>query len=169
MIAIAAALVTQPMRAGAIDTLLITENSSTSLTALLTTPSGTTSLTVTPDPFAAADIWFIALLGISPQSGTFAATRWFEPGAADFINDVILDTLHLPNQLLVRSDMGPEIFIGALANNTADTTSFTLNGNPLSVTFNDLGDVATVPDTGTTFSLFGVSLMGLGFLRRKLC
>jgi VPDSG-CTERM motif len=27
---------------------------------------------------------------------------------------------------------------------------------------------ATVPDTGTTFSLFGLSLMGLGFLRRKL-
>ena len=75
MIAITAALVTQPMRAGAIDTLVITELSSTSLTALLTTPSGTTSLTVTPDPFAAADIWFIALLGISPQSGTFAAAR----------------------------------------------------------------------------------------------
>jgi hypothetical protein len=35
MIAITAALVTQPMRAGAIDTLVITENSSTSLTAIL--------------------------------------------------------------------------------------------------------------------------------------
>jgi hypothetical protein len=28
---------------------------------------------------------------------------------------------------------------------------------------------AGVPETGTTFSLFGLSLMGLGFLRRKLC
>ena len=28
---------------------------------------------------------------------------------------------------------------------------------------------AEVPDTGTTFCLFGLSLMGLGFLHRKLC
>jgi hypothetical protein len=32
---VTAALVTQPMRAGVIDTLVITENSSTSLTAIL--------------------------------------------------------------------------------------------------------------------------------------
>ena len=44
-IAIVAALVTQPVHATAINTLVITENSSTSLTALL---NGTTSLTVTP-------------------------------------------------------------------------------------------------------------------------
>jgi hypothetical protein len=29
--------------------------------------------------------------------------------------------------------------------------------------------VENVPDTGTTFSLLGLSLMGLAFLRRKLC
>jgi hypothetical protein len=44
MIAITAALVTQPMRAGTIDTLVITEFSSTSLTAVL---NGTTFLNVT--------------------------------------------------------------------------------------------------------------------------
>ena len=27
---------------------------------------------------------------------------------------------------------------------------------------------ASVPDTGPTFSLFGLSLTGLGFLRRKI-
>ena len=53
MIAVTAVLVTQPMRAGALDSLVITENSSTSLTAIL---NGTTSLTVNP---ISADNWFI--------------------------------------------------------------------------------------------------------------
>jgi hypothetical protein len=45
----------------------------------------------------------------------------------------------------------------------------TADGHALFVTFNDNGDVAAAPDSGTTFSLFGFSLMGLAFLRRKLC
>ena len=57
-VAITAALVTQPMRAGAIDTLVITENSSTSLTAIL----NGNSLPVTPN---GADHWTIALAGVS--------------------------------------------------------------------------------------------------------
>ena len=36
-------------------------------------------------------------------------------------------------------------------------------------TFHDNAAAAEAPDTGTTCSLFGVSLMGLAFLRRKLC
>src|SRR5438876_9207521 len=68
-IAIAAALVTQPVRATAIQTLVITENSSDSLTALL---NGTTSLGVT----GSADLWLIALAGVTGQQ------NWFEPGAA---------------------------------------------------------------------------------------
>ena len=154
MIAVSAALVTQPMRAGAIGTLLVTENSSTSLTALL---NGTTSLTVTPN---GADTWFINLTGVG---GSIQA--WAEPDVADFSNVVLFDAAR-PGQLRVVSEVDAP---GALANNTADTMHFTLGGNLLFVTFNDLGDGATVPDTGTTFSLFGVSLMGLGFLRRKLC
>ena len=164
MIAITAALVTQPMRAGAIDTLLITENSSTSLTALLTTPSGTTSLTVTP---GLADRWTIALTGISGLGGFDTAASWTEPGAAGKVNLVDFETVN-PNLLVVRSD-SPSPVGGGLPDGTPDTTTFTLNGNPLSVTFFDKGDAATVPDTGTTFSLFGLSLTGLGFLRRKLC
>ena len=46
----------------------------------------------------------------------------------------------------------------------------TTDGVPFDVTFNDNGDTARgVPDTGTTVSLLGLSLMGLAFLRRKLC
>src|SRR6476661_2107661 len=161
MIAVTAALVTQPMRAGAIDTLVITENSSTALTAIL---NGTTALTVTPN---GADNWTINLTGVSPPVGDHASGNWLEPDAAGFINQVGVDTVGSPNQLLVRSDFGPGFTTG-LANNTTDTTHFTRSGNPLFVTFNDLGDVATVPDGGTTFSLLGLSLMGLGFLRRKI-
>ena len=153
MVAITAGLVTQPMRAGVINTLVITENSSTSLTATL----NGNPLSVT---FNFADSWTIALTGVSPNSGQF----WTEPDAADFTNAVF--TLST-DQLFVTSEFGPGR--SGLADGEPDTTSFKLNGGALSVTFFDKGDGATTPDTGTTFSLLGVSLMGLGFLRRKLC
>src|SRR5437667_11139083 len=85
-IAIAAALVTQPVRATAIQTLVITEFSSTSLTATL---NGTTALSVT-DNFA--DNWTIALTGIF-GTGQF----WFEPDAAGFVNLVSFNPT-LPGQ-----------------------------------------------------------------------
>ena len=163
MIAITAALVTQPMRAGAIDTLVITELSSTSLTATLTTSSGTTSLSVGN---TSSDNWTIDVAGVSVTSIVDNLQFWAEPDAAGFGNQVAF--FNVPNQLGVVSEVGPEL-TNALADGKPDTTTFTLNGNPLSVTFFDKGDVATVPDTGTTFSLFGLSLTGLGFLRRKLC
>ena len=155
--AIAAALVTQPMRAGATDTLVITENSSTSLTAIL---NETTSLNVLN---TSSDNWTITLTGISSSA---PVQFWLEPDGSGLLNYV--NFLGVPNQLGVLSDALP-LGLPALDNNTPDTTTFLLNDNPLSVTFNDLGDVATAPDTGTTCSLFGLSLTGLAFLRRKLC
>jgi VPDSG-CTERM motif len=160
MIAITAALLTQPMRASAIQTLVITENSSTSLTATLTTSSGTTSLNVTSN---GADRWFIDLANVGVGG---SHQSWTEPDAAGFVNLVETDLVD-SNILDVTSDFGPGHT--GLADDTTDFTSFTLGGGPLSVTFDDDGDVAAVPDTGTTCSLFGLSLMGLGFLRRKLC
>src|SRR6266566_3335109 len=99
-IAIAAALVTQPVQATAISTLVITENSSTSLTATL---NGTTALSVTNN---FADNWTIALTGIF-GTGQF----WFEPDAAGFVNLVSFNPT-LPGQLTVRSDIGPRIHGG---------------------------------------------------------
>ena len=156
-IAIGAALVTQPVRATAIQTLLITENSSTDLSAVL---NGTTNLTVTPG--FAADTWTIALMGISGSAGAGglnSSGNWFEPDAAGFINRVSFDS-NVPNKLFVLSDFGPG-FTNGLANNTADTTDFFLNGSLLSVTFNDLGDVATAPDTGSTLGLLSLSVVAL--------
>jgi hypothetical protein len=155
-IAIAAALLTQPMRATAIQTLVITENSSTSLTALL---NGTTSLTVTP---SFTDEWLINLTGVSGPSTTTNQQNWFEPGgaAAGFVNQVLFDPQHSPNQLLVRSDFGPG-FINGLADGATDTSDFTLNGSALSVTFIDKGDVASAPDSGSTLGLLSLALAGL--------
>ena len=149
-IAIAAALVTQPVRATAIQTLVITEFSSTSLTATL---NGTTSLSVTP---GLADHWTIALGGVSggfPEADQF----WTEP-AAGFVNSVSFIN-PVPGRLFVDSD----IFHGqsGLADGTPDTTTFTLNGNPLTVTFFDKGDVATTPDTGSTLGLLSLSVVAL--------
>lgn len=158
-IAITAALVTQPMRANVIQTLVITENSSTSLTALL---NGTTFLNVFPNP-SATDDWTITLAGVGNTHGlTSFTTAWVEPDAAGFVNIVtaFLGELTVTSEIL--HDTG-------LANGATDKTDFTLNGVELDVTFNDKGDVAAAPDTGTTASLFGLSLMGLTFLRRKLC
>jgi VPDSG-CTERM motif len=158
MIAITAALVTQPMRATAINDLVITENSSMSLTATL----NLNPLNVT---FNSADNWSIALAGVSGPGGVDTSSNWSEPDAAGFVNTVEFNSL-APNQLLVLSDFGP--LRSGIADGTPDTSSFTLNGGALTVTFFDKGDVAAVPDTGTTFSLLGLSLMGLGFLRRKI-
>jgi hypothetical protein len=146
-IASAAALVTQPVRATAIQTLVITEFSSTSLTALL---NGTTSLTVTP---IGADDWSIALTGV----GGFH-NNWVEPDAAGFINGVSFSIVQ-PDQLFVVSDFSNSS--GGLANNTADTSDFTLNGVELDVTFNDKGDVAAAPDTGSTLGLLSLSVIAL--------
>ena len=153
MVAIVAALVTQPARAGAINTLLITENSSTSLTAIL---NGTTSLNVVN---TSSDHWTINGL-----TGIAGAGLWMEPGPPGFGN-LVSASANSPGSLFVISDNQQ---VGGIPDNVPDTTSFTLGGAALSVTFHDLGDVATIPETGTTVSLFGLSLTGLAFLRRKL-
>ena len=147
-IAIVAALVTQPVRATAINTLVITENSSTSLTALL---NGTTSLTVTPN---GADEWFVALAGIGPSTEQF----WTEPDASGTLN--LVQAQPALNRISVVSDLVLQ-GISGLADGTPDTTTFTLNGGALSVTFFDKGDVAAAPDTGSTLGLLSLSVVAL--------
>lgn len=149
-VAIAATLVTQPTRAGAINTLAITENSSTSLTAIL---NGTTSLSVTPNGI---DAWTIALTGVGTPFGFATTVGWLEPEAG-FVNAVSFDP-DLPNHLLVQSDFQ---HIGGFPDGTPDTQDFTLNGSLLAVTFFDKGDVASVPDTGSAFGLLFLSVAAL--------
>jgi hypothetical protein len=157
MIAIAAAVVTQPIRAVPINDLVITENSSTSLTATL----NGNPLSVT---FNFANNWTIALTGVAASNGNSTTQLWAEPEA--FFTNAVDFFSGSPDQLPVTSDFLTSA--PGLPDGTQDKTTFTLNGNPLYVTFFDKGDVATAPDTGTTASLFGLSLAGLAFLRRKL-
>ena len=155
LIAITATFVTQSLRASAIDTLVITENSSTSLTATL---NGTTPLSVT---FNSDDFWYITLPGVGGAFQVWAEPGMPVPGFSNFV-----DTFAGPDLLEVTSEFFTSV--PGLPDGTQDKTTFTLNGNPLYVTFFDKGDAATAPDTGTTASLFGLSLTGLAFLRRKL-
>src|SRR5947207_2132353 len=98
-IAIAAALVTQPVRATAVNTLVITENSSTSLTALL---NGTTSLNVTPG--GNAETWFITLAGFGGPTPGFAGQQfWAEPDAAGEVN-LVQTSSNTRGQIFVQSD-----------------------------------------------------------------
>jgi hypothetical protein len=164
MVAITAALVTQPMRAGTIDSLVFTEKSSNSLTATL----NGTALSVT---HVGTDGWFVTLAGVSgpiqppgklPLDGQQV---WTEPGAAGFPVNAVTTQMSF-NRISVTSDLN--VPLPGLPDGTQDTMNFSLNGNSLFVTFFDKGDVAPAPDTGTTGSLFGLSLMGLAFLRRKI-
>jgi hypothetical protein len=155
---LAGAMLFGGMAQGQVQTLVITENSSTSLTWDL----NGVSHTITPGP----DAWIImstALAGIS-SSGT--NVFWQEPGetTVNYVNGSPLGSL---GELNVFSD---RVAIGVLVlpNGATDKTHFTLNGAELDVTFNDNGDSPSVPDTATTLPLLGLSLAALGFAKRRL-
>ena len=164
MVAITAALVTQPVRAIVINSIVITENSSTSLT--VTYNGSTSGITIT---FIEGEEW-VVFLPFAITGGT--AANWTEPEDSSLFNyaEFIGGSR---NRLIVHSDATlfgfPHQFpLGA--NGTPVDFGINLSDNvAVQAVFNDNGDVAKTPETGTTLSLFGLSLMGLTFLRRKLC
>jgi VPDSG-CTERM motif len=160
--AIIAALLTQPLRANPIfDPLVLTENSSASLTA-----------TYNGSPISAADItntgpdsWTVNLPNTVSFTGAIVA--WNE--SANTENRVFFAVEgDAHNVLSVNSDVAGN---GSLNNGDTYVNAGTdsSNGGFINVTFNDNGDTAAVPDTGTTASLLGLSLTGLVFFRRKVC
>ena len=162
------ALVAQPLFGAAVapHQLVITEYSSTSLTA---TYDGT-SLSV--DSAGADDNWVFNLPFV-PSTLTTTFVQWAEPenatldpnGLWNFALFGFLDSI--PQRVSVGSDAPFSDFATTVANNTGvNIGTDPGDGVPIIATFNDLGDV---PDTGTNASLFGLSLAGLAFLRRKLC
>jgi hypothetical protein len=158
MVAIAAALMTQPVFGGGVvpNSIVITENSSTGLAA---TYNGS-SLTVTP---ISPDLWSFTLPAGFLSLGQ---PQWTEPGNSSLVNYVDF-TSNLA--AIVHSD----ILSNSAFSTNADGTFVqvgTVLGAPVVASFTDLAGASEgVPDTGTTGSLLGLSLMGLGFLRRKLC
>jgi hypothetical protein len=165
MIAIAAALVTQPMRAQVpFETIVFTENSSTSLSVTINaSTSGITVLNTSPDH------WTITLPATIANIGGLN-TGWTEPENPGQIN--YLTSGSAANELFIASDFTPTAPVdlfqnGALSNGIA---SDNISHTHFVGMFTDLAAASeAVPDTGTTASLFGLSLMGLAFLRRKFC
>ena len=168
IVAIIAASVTQPVfgqaPAPTPHELIFTEDSSTSLA--VTFGGSTSGITIT---FIESEEW-VVFLPFAITGGT--AANWTEPEDSSLFNyaEFIGGSR---NRLIVHSDAAlfgfPHQFpLGA--NGTPVDFGINLSDNvAVQAVFNDNGDVAKTPDTGTTLSLFGLSLMGLTFLRRKLC
>ena len=155
-LAIAAVLVAQPVRAVSIvNNIVITENSSTSLSA--TYDGSTTGVTVT---FLGPDQWDVTF----PSTVTFSQSggvNWTEPENSSLGNEVTFFT-RPTNELGVLSDFALAGVIttgnGTTLNNVGNDSA---NGGSISATFNDNGDVATVPETGSTLGLLSLSVIAL--------
>ena len=145
MVAITAALVTQPVRAIVINSIVITENSSTSLT--VTYNGSTSGITIT---FIESEEW-VVFLPFAITGGT--AANWTEPEDSSLFNyaEFIGGSR---NRLIVHSDAAlfgfPHQFpLGA--NGTPVDFGINLSDNvAVQAVFNDNGDVAKTPETGTT-------------------
>ena len=168
MVAISA-LVAQPMFGGTIPPhdLVLTELSSTTLTA---TYDGSTSRTSVFQQSGLSDLWVVTVSSASFNGSfsTIIGTGWIEPENNSLFNTITAAGNFNPSaSVTFVSDTSftshPPLANGSTLNNFGTDG---IDGGTINLTFIDRGDV---PDTGTTFSLLGVSLMGLGFLRRKLC
>jgi hypothetical protein len=146
-----------------VDTLVIIEHSSTSLTA---TFNGT-DIPAADIANTSSDHWSITLPGITEN--VIGGSTWLE-GFGQFSepidNNVFGGGGANPSTVTVISDP-----LGAPFNHQngeTDTTSFTIgtatSSTPLIVTFTDNGD--SVPDAATTWSLLTLSLAGLGIFRK---
>src|SRR5204862_1006630 len=132
-----ALLVLQSARAGAvpIHSLVITESSSTSLTA--TYDGSTTGVDVN---YISGDHWGVTIAFATGFSGS---PQWTEPEDPSFFN---VFSLSGTNQFIVNSDFFSN-GTTPLANGSSFTNfgTDTRDGAPISVTFNDRGDAAAVP------------------------
>jgi len=160
MAAITAALVTQPVFGSSIDLdhqMVFTENSSSSLS--VTYDGSSAGITVTP---ISPDGWTVTF----SQSFTSGGFTWQDPTDAAVLSNLVLFLSGgrfdvISDFLVPTTQPNGSTYVGA-GTQVSD-------GTPFDMTFNDNGDTARTPDTGTTGSLLGLSLVGLGFLRRKLC
>ena len=142
LVAITAVFVTQPVFSVTDHQLVLTENSSTSLLAYY----DNTQLMVT---FIGPDEWDVAL----PTSVRFGGLAWFEPGTTSAVNSIeLVVQLRVDSDAIAGGNPAPNGFTYV-----ATGTDSSDNRN-VDVTFNDNGDVAAVPDTGSTFALLSLAL-----------
>jgi hypothetical protein len=118
----------------------------------------------------------LAVSFVSPDNWTFTLPtgfifvggpvfQWLEPGNPSLVNSVNFVTG------AVASDVPLNIFGQSAADGIFVPVGTTVASGPVLATFHDNAAAAeaSVPDAGTTFSLFGLSLIGLAFVRRQLC
>ena len=152
--AIAAALAARPIHASGINNLVLTENSSTSLTA---TYNGSTSdVTVT---LVVPDEWVLSIpsgVNFSDYPGTY----WTEPDNSALFNFVNASGPSRGDAIFVYSD---EAGTSGHPNGTTVSNLGTdpANGEPIYVTFNDIEDQVAVPERGSTFGLLFLSFIAL--------
>jgi hypothetical protein len=137
--------------------IVLTENSSTSLTA--TYDGSTTGVTVILN---SPDNWVVNVPATVSFNGMGIADSWIEPENASLSNFVSGST-NAP-QLAVVSEFN---LLGDVANGSQSPFIFgtdSSNSGFVFVTFNDNGDTAastTVPDTGSALGLLFVSVIAL--------
>jgi hypothetical protein len=155
---IALHLTVRTMSAGAITgfDLVLTENSSSSLSLSYNGPSGSSGFTVTP---ASADHWTISINSAELNIAPFLY-EWTEPEDANAVNKVSGN----PFSISVVSDLGLALDGAALpqSNNTRSALPIGFDidqSNPIFLTFNDLAQrTESVPDTGSTLGFLALSL-----------
>jgi hypothetical protein len=151
-------------------TLTLTEVSNTQLTWAWNAAGGGTSGTInalTPDVWAPTSI-----SGPAPAVGSIGVVqfvRWQEPeNTAGFLNQVEIVP---PTFGIGSGDWSISVNSDVIATFAALPDGQTFFGSGFNMVFVDsaaTSETTAVPDTGTTTSLFGLSLTGLAFLRRKL-
>lgn len=162
IVAITSAWLSQPAYGVLVtDQIVLTENSPTSLSATLN--GSTAGITITTPIMGFPNVWYVTFSAVAFGPLTLQ-TDWIEPENASLGN--IVTGFSATHRMTIVSDVGPNIALAVPNGSTVPFGNNLADGHLLSVTFNDGG--ATVPDTGATLSLFGLSLMGLAFLRRKI-
>ena len=161
MLAITAAWTTQPVFGEAVHQFVLTENSSTSLSV---TYDGS-PLTVN---FVSSESWNFILPAGFINTSVEGGQAWTEPENSTLMNFVTFGG-EVANLAFITSDLLAGSGVSPIADGTSVEVG-TVGGVVVFATFNDKAAASEgVPDTGTTCSLLALSLIGLPFLRRKLC
>jgi hypothetical protein len=150
--AIVAASVTQSVMAQVPShQLVFTEDSS----GLTVTYDGS-SITATPTGPQSWSIQFPSNLSFN----TTTAWQWFEPGTIQAVNAVTFGSTNNPTQ--VSSDTSTNVgFLVGDEGSFAPVGTDTSNNVGIVATFDDDGEPATVPETGSTFWLLLLALVAL--------
>jgi hypothetical protein len=168
--AVAVSIVASAIPARCADTLLITENSDTSLSVTWNGAS------IVPT-FVSDDDWTITLpadVKFNGESSGPGGPAVVEPGGSSITgpwNNVFTTGSGFTTLVTVQSDATTTSPTGIpFANDVSGQAGFDVAGLPVELTFNDLGDTSnpngSVPDGGSTCALSLLSLVTLGAARR---